>query len=248
MKTRMVKMMAAMILLAVFGGCGSISIPSLRTDRAVKGVPDMPPREVSFPVREIPMDGSLWKDRGQKGFFRDLRARETGDLVTVNIAESSKASKKANTKTSRSSSIDAGIGNTLGWETKIKELTSLGNKQVRGALDTNSLFKANMNNAFDGQGETNRDESMTASITARVTSVSPEGNLFIMGTREVKVNQETQIITLTGLVRPEDISPDNTILSSYIADARIAYSGNGSISDKQQPGWLMRLVDHVWPF
>jgi flagellar L-ring protein FlgH len=247
-KTRMVKVMAAMVMLAVLGGCGTISIPTLGTNRNVKGVPEMPLQEVSLPIKETPLDGSLWRERGQKGLFTDLRAREIGDLVTVNIAESSKASKKANTKTSRSSSIDAAIANTLGWETKVKELTSLGNKNVKAAFDPTSFFKATMDNEFDGKGETNRDESMSASITARVTSVSPEGNLFIMGTREVKVNLETQMITLTGIIRPEDISPDNTVLSSYIADARIAYSGIGSVSDKQRPGWLMRIVDYVWPF
>jgi flagellar L-ring protein precursor FlgH len=89
---------------------------------------------------------------------------------------------------------------------------------------------------------------MTASITARVMDVTPEGNLYIRGTREVKVNNETQYITLTGMIRPEDISPDNTILSSYIADAKIAYAGSGSVSDKQRPGWLMRAVDFIWPF
>lgn len=242
----LLKMIPVLIVLSVFFGCGAI--PTLKSDRNIKAMHEMPPQEVSLHTREVPLDGSLWRESGQKGLFRDLRAREAGDLVTVNIAESSKASKKANTKTSRSSSVDAGISNVLGWEGKIKEVASLGNKKVRGALDTSSLFKASLENEFDGKGETNRDESMTASITARVTSVTPEGNLFIMGTREVRVNQENQIITLTGLIRPEDISPDNTILSSYIADARIAYSGSGSVSDKQRPGWLMRFVDFVWPF
>jgi flagellar L-ring protein precursor FlgH len=110
------------------------------------------------------------------------------------------------------------------------------------------MIKASMKNEFDGSGQTSRDETMTASITARVVDVTPEGNLFIRGTREVKVNNETQYITLTGLIRPEDISPDNTVLSSYIADAQIAYSGSGSVSDKQRPGWLTRALDLIWPF
>jgi flagellar L-ring protein precursor FlgH len=245
-RSRFVRITGTVVMLAAVAGCGTI--PSLGSDRSAKYIPEGPPLEVGLPVMEAPLDGSLWRGSGHKGLFRDLRAREVGDLVTVNIAESAKASKKANTKTSRSSSIDAGIGNSLGWETKIKEIASLGNKKVRAALDTDSLFKANMDNGFEGEGETKRDESMTASITARVTSVTPEGNLFIMGTREVRVNMENQVITLTGMIRPEDISPDNTILSSYIADARIAYSGSGSISDKQRPGWLMRFVDYVWPF
>ncbi|PKN65459.1 MAG: flagellar biosynthesis protein FlgH [Deltaproteobacteria bacterium HGW-Deltaproteobacteria-15] len=239
------KWLGLMIVLSAVSGCGTI--PSLTSDRNVRNMPEIP-REVSIPVKEIPSDGSLWRGNGQKSLFRDLRAREVGDLVTVNIAESSKASKKANTKTSRESSIEAGINNVLGWEGKIKEIASLGNKNVRAAVDANNLFKASLENEHEGKGETNRDESMTASITARVTSVTPDGNLYITGTREVRVNNETQYITLTGLIRPEDISPDNTVLSSYIADAKIAYSGSGPVSDKQRPGWLTRLVDFAWPF
>jgi flagellar L-ring protein precursor FlgH len=110
------------------------------------------------------------------------------------------------------------------------------------------MFKASMKNSFDGSGETSRNETMTASITARVMEVTPNGNLFIKGTRQVKVNNENQIITLTGLIRPVDVSPDNTVLSSYIADAKIEYTGSGPVSDKQRPGWLLRAIDFVWPF
>jgi len=162
--------------------------------------------------------------------------------------ETSQASKKANTKTGRESSIDAGIDNAFGWENKIKELTSLGNDKVRSGLNLSSLAKGSITNSFDGSGETSRNESMTASITARVVDVMPNGNLFIQGVREIKVNNEEQFITLSGLIRPVDISPDNTVLSSYIADAKISYSGRGVVSDKQRPGWLMRAIDFVWPF
>lgn len=246
MRREAVKRGVMIIVLSLFWGCADIAA-HMKTGKRMN-VPEAPLQEVIAPVKQIPSDGSLWRANGQKGLFRDLRARDVGDLVTVNIAESSKGSKKADTKSSRESSIAAGISNALGWEGKIKELTYLGNKKARASLDTSSLFKGSMTNEFTGEGETNRDESMTASITARVTAVTPEGNLYIMGTREVRLNLETQFITLTGLIRPEDISPDNTVLSSYIADARIAYSGSGPVSDKQRPGWLMRFADFVWPF
>ncbi|HDG98416.1 MAG TPA: flagellar basal body L-ring protein FlgH, partial [Desulfobacterales bacterium] len=116
------------------------------------------------------------------------------------------------------------------------------------AFDNTTMFKASMSNSFDGSGSTSRDETMTASITARVVEVLPNGNLYIRGTRQIKVNNEVQYITLSGLIRPYDISPDNTVLSSYIADAKIEYTGKGAVSDKQRPGWLMRLLDYVWPF
>ena len=194
-------------------------------------------------VRKDPaLNASLWKDGTYPDLFKDLRAYQVGDLVTVNIVETSKAMKKASTKTGRQSSIDAGISNLLGWEGRIGKLG------VPAEFDNEAMFKASMKNDFTGSGETSRDETMTASITARVMEVMPNGNLFIKGTRRVKVNNENQFITITGLIRPVDISPDNTVLSSYIADARIEYTGSGPVSDKQRPGWLVRLVDFAWPF
>ena len=199
-------------------------------------------------VRDPAEEASLWKDISSRDFFQDLRAHNVGDLVTVNIVETSKASKKATTQTGRESSIDAGIDNLLGWEGKIKNLTSFGKKDVKNAYDNTSMFKGSLTNSFNGSGSTTRDESMTAAITARVIEVRPNGNLLIKGTREVKVNNETQFIILSGLIRPVDISPDNTVLSSYIGNAKIEYIGTGSLSDKQRPGWLARAVDFVWPF
>jgi flagellar L-ring protein precursor FlgH len=183
--------------------------------------------------------GGLWREHSSPGLFRDLRAYRVGDLVTVNIVETSKATKKAKTKTARQSSVDAGISNVLGYEGKLPFPSEFSNE---------AMFKASMKNGFDGSGETSRDESMTASITARVLEVTPNGNLLIRGSRQIKVNNENQYITLTGLIRPVDISPDNTVLSSFVADAHIEYAGRGAVSDKQRPGWLMRAVDFVWPF
>ncbi len=192
---------------------------------------------------ELPEDAGLFREASYNGFFQDLRAFKVGDLVTINIVETSKASKKASTKTDRTSSINAGINNLLGYETKMKKWGGL-----PSAFDNKTMFKASMSNSFDGSGSTSRDETMTASITARVMEVLPNGNLYIRGTREIKVNNEAQYITLSGIIRPFDISPDNTVLSSYIADAKIEYTGKGPVSDKQRPGWLMRILDYVWPF
>jgi flagellar L-ring protein FlgH len=211
-----------------------------------------PVTQVSDPMKSIPVkkstSASLYNDASSRNFFQDLRAYQVGDLVTVNIVETSSASKNAGTKTSRDSSVDASLDNVLGWENKLKYLTSFGNKNVGNSLDKSSLLKASMGNSYDGSGTTTRDESMTAYITVRVMDVMPNGNLFIQGTREVKVNNETQHIILSGTIRPSDISPNNTVLSTYIGDAKIEYTGRGALSDKQSPGWLTRVVDFVWPF
>ena len=193
-------------------------------------------------------NASLWSDLSSREFFQDLRAYKVGDLVTVNIVETSKASKAASTQTGRESSIDAGIDNVMGWEGRLKNLTSFGKSDVKSAYDNSSMLKGSFSSDFNGTAATSRDDSMTASITARVIEVKPNGNLLIKGTREVRVNNETQIIILSGLIRPMDISPDNTVLSSYIGDARIEYIGRGAISDKQRPGWLAKTMDFVWPF
>jgi flagellar L-ring protein precursor FlgH len=89
---------------------------------------------------------------------------------------------------------------------------------------------------------------LNATITARIINVLPNGNLMIEGRRNIKVNNEDQEIMLEGTIRPRDISPNNTVNSIYVADARISYSGRGIISDRQSPGWLMNIVDKLWPF
>ena len=185
-------------------------------------------------------DAGLWRGGRKIWLFRDLRAREVGDVVTVNVVETAKASKNATTKTNRDSSIDAGINAFLGYETWLEEHNA--------RFNSDNMFKANMAKGFDGSGTTTRNETMTASISARVVEVLPNDNLVIRGSRHVRVNNENQIIVLSGIVRPEDISPDNTVLSSFVADAKIEYFGKGVVSDEQRPGWLARILDVIWPF
>jgi flagellar L-ring protein precursor FlgH len=187
------------------------------------------------------LEANLFNQNTYTSLFRDLRAYRVGDLVTINIVETSKASKEANTNTERTSGIEAGINNFLGYEAKLSKI-------FPDDFDNTKMFNANMTNEFQGKGTTSRNETMTASMTARVLKVLPNGNLFIEGRRQIKVNNEVQYIVLSGLVRPVDISSDNTVLSSFIADARIDYTGSGPVSDKQRPGWMMRILDAAWPF
>jgi flagellar L-ring protein precursor FlgH len=235
--------------LLLFTSCtGILSRTKPGTPMAQPAVEQVPKKTDHMELKDPTLEAGLWREISARNLFQDLRAHKIGDLVTINIVETSKASKKADTQTGRESSIDAGIDNVLGWENHIKHLTSLGNNKVRNSFDNNPMFKGSITNSFNGTGSTTRDESMTASITARVMDVKPNGNLFIQGTRQIRVNNETQFITISGLIRPVDISPDNTVLSSYIGDAKIEYIGRGPVSDKQRPGWLARAVDFVWPF
>jgi flagellar L-ring protein precursor FlgH len=201
--------------------------------------------ESRFPAQEQELErprtnyasGSIWQNSGG-GLMDDFKARTKGDTVTVVISETASASKQATTGTSRASDVAAGIPNFMGLE----------KAGISKWMDLTKLVNASASSKFDGSGSTTRKENLNATITARVIDVLPNGNMLIEGRRNVLVNHEDQIIVLTGLVRPRDITPDNQINSSMIADARITYSGKGVISDRQQPGWLMGIVDKVWPF
>ena len=188
-----------------------------------------------------PENGSLWSDQNDFGnLFTNPKARRIGDIVTVRIVESSSATNKASTKTGRSSSVSASVDGFFGLENKYSANSPFFNpfSKVAGGLESD----------FGGSGTTQRSGDLTAIITARVVDVLPNGNMIIMGSREVMVNREKQEITLSGIVRPRDVSAENVILSNYISDAKIAYSGSGVINDRQRPGWLSRAIDAVWPF
>lgn len=191
----------------------------------------IPPPRMSY------ASGSLWQ-HSSTGLAEDLKARRRGDIITVVISEQASASKQASTETSRGSSISAGIPNFFGLE-------STG---IRNWMDLNHILTANFDSEFDGSGSTTRQETLQATISAKVLEVLANGNLTIEGRRNVRVNNEDQIIVLTGTVRSRDISADNRVSSALVADARIAYSGKGIISDRQKPGWLMNAIDWAWPF
>ncbi|MBW1739628.1 MAG: flagellar basal body L-ring protein FlgH [Deltaproteobacteria bacterium] len=238
----------AVIGMASLAGCTTMAgKASVQAPQAPGG--DIQGSQLNTYALPEPSEGSLWVDSGNTKLFVDMRAMAVGDLVTVTISETPSAKLDANTKTSRDSSIEAGLTDLLGY---MKALEEKNKKGIPGGstsrFDRTSMFKANFKPSFSGKGSSDRSGTVVASITAQVYQVLPNGNLRISGKREIKVNNETQYITISGIIRPEDIDPANVIESTYIADARIEYSGKGVIADKQRPGWLMRILDHVWPF
>jgi flagellar L-ring protein precursor FlgH len=184
-------------------------------------------------------EGSLWSSRMSYYPYADVKARNVGDIVTISIVESATASKNAATKTARDSGLE---GSWSGLFDSIAGGLSIHGQKI------GTSHKIDLANNFDGSGQTTRSSSMTAYITARVTKTLSNGNLVIQGTRQVQVNNETQYICIQGVIRPEDISSSNIILSTYVSEAVIELNGYGPVSDKQSPGWLMRIVDWVWPF
>ena len=204
-----------------------------------------------YPQASVRHEGSLWQANSSlNGMFIDVRARNVGDIVTVQIEENAQASNRANTETDRESSLEAGIQKLFGFEDwwtnevlpevpdALPKITPFGDPAIKGS----------MKSFFEGDGETTRSGSLEAFITCRVVELLPNGNLKIVGTREVMVNYENQMIILSGIIRPRDISDNNIILSTFVSDAKIAYSGSGVVNDRQRPGWLTNLMNTVWPF
>lgn len=198
-----------------------------------------PLEEIQVQQRAARTEGSLWPGE-QDSLFADHKARAIGDILTITISESASASKEASTSTDRTTSMTAGLPSLFGVE---KSSIVASNPNV----DMTNLIEASFANSFEGSGTTVRKEDLVASLTTQVVDVYPNGNLKIRGGKEVQVNNEVQVIYLTGIVRPEDILANNTIDSKYILNAKISYTGKGAISDKQKPGWLMRTLDNVWP-
>ncbi|MHB1400169.1 MAG: flagellar basal body L-ring protein FlgH [Trichloromonadaceae bacterium] len=201
------------------------------------GPPPVPPA-VAPP--EIPATaGSLWTTR-QGSLFGDNKASNVGDIVTVAIFEAASASKQASTATDRESNMSADLSTLFGLEKNISNINS--------TIDPSALVNTGFKNEFKGSGSTSRKENLVATLTSRVVTVYANGNLGIEGGKSVKVNNEEQLIHLSGIVRPVDISSQNIVDSKYVLDARITYTGKGVISDKQSQGWLVRALDTVWPF
>ncbi len=195
-----------------------------------------PPR-----AAQIQPEGTIYAASSGLDLYADSRAKRVGDIVLVRIVETSKANKEANTKTERTSTTTGGISSLFGLETWLAD----NNHRFSPSL---TELQASLTNDFEGKAKTDRKSNVTATISARVIDITTDGNLNIRGYQEVKVNDETQHIILSGIIRPQDVSQDNSVLSTHVADARIEYSGQGTLGDKQRPGWLARALDSVWPF
>jgi len=167
--------------------------------------------------------------------FSDQKAAEVGDIVTIIIVESASASKSASTSAKKESEKSGGINDLFGIAIK-------GNALFPRKVDVGST------SIFDGSGSTTRNGTLMAKISAQVTEVLQGGGLRVEGKREIVVNGEKQTMTISGLCRRKDITAENTILSTYLADAQIKYEGEGLISKQQKPGLLHRILDWLWIF
>jgi flagellar L-ring protein precursor FlgH len=184
---------------------------------------------------------SLWR-AGARTFFNDQRAARMGDLLTVKIAIDDSAQVSNSTDRKRTSSTSTGVTNFIGLEKAVSRALPTGN------VDTANLLGASGDTSMAGDGAVNRQEKIELTMAAMVTEVLPNGNFIIAGKQEVRVNNELRELTVAGVIRPEDITADNTIRNDQIAEARISYGGRGVISTMQKPGWGQRLGDAIAPW
>src|SRR3984885_973283 len=229
------------------GGCSSIDRLSQIGEQPKLTSIDNPTAAPGYKPVQMPMPkpeavsynaNSLWRN-GSRSFFKDQRAHQIGDLLTVTVNITDQANFANETQRSRTNKEDSGITDFLGAQT----LGAQASKVLPGRILT-----ADSTASSDGKGSIQRQESLQTNVAAVVTQLLPNGNLVIEGKQEIRVNLEIRELIVAGIVRPEDIESDNTIDSTKIAQARIAYGGRGQLSDVQQPRYGQQVLDVLLPF
>lgn len=192
------------------------------------------------PIRVTHQPNSLWRP-GSRAFLKDQRAAEIGDILTIIIEIADSANISNTTNRSRTNAEDSSASAFIGLETKVANL-------LPDAFDPTNLIDLDSTSSSAGAGSVARNETINLRIAALVTQVLPNGNMVVSGRQEVRINYEKRELLVAGLIRPEDITNTNTISYDQIAEARIAYGGQGHISDVQQPRYGQQVFDIIWPF
>lgn len=183
---------------------------------------------------------SLWASDRQT-FFKDQRANDIGDIITVNIEIDDEAKLDNASERKRTATESAGIDNFLGIEADFA-------KVLPETVDPAALVGGGSDSGHKGEGTIDRKEQIAVKLAALITQILPNGNMVIHGRQEVEVNFEKRVLSVDGVIRPQDIAVDNSIPYEQIAEARIAYGGEGQITDVQQPRYGQQLYDVVFPF
>jgi flagellar L-ring protein FlgH len=218
---------------------------------------DPPRREASLahtnmtdPLGQIPNDKnipvvaaqstSLFKT-SSRAFFADQRATRVGDILTVQIRVDDKAQVDNTTTRTRASSEKAGLPALLGLESQLTKI-------LPSAVSPSKLIDGSSSSSTTGNGQIQRRDTISMTVAAIVTNVLPNGNLIIRGRQEVRVNFEVRELIISGIVRPEDISRDNIIPHTQIAEARVSYGGRGQLTDAQQARYGQQIYEALFPF
>ncbi|MDP6563732.1 MAG: flagellar basal body L-ring protein FlgH [Alphaproteobacteria bacterium] len=243
---RVVALAAAAILL---GACNVVDrLGDIGTEPKLTQIQN-PVQQRSYKPVVLPMPrqrptahkaNSLWRP-GARAFFKDQRASQIGDILTVNITIADEATIDNETSRTRTNTEDSDLTNILGYEGSLSKILPEG-------VSASSLVSLGSDSSATGTGSINRKETVKLVVAAIVTQVLPNGNLVISGSQEVRVNFEKRILQVTGVVRPSDISATNTVKHTQVAEARISYGGRGQLTDVQQPRYGQQLFDVVFPF
>ena len=244
--SRIVRLATLFAITALAGGCSAVDRlsqigeqPKLNPIENPTAQPGYKPVQMPMPKPEVASynANSLWRN-GSRAFFKDQRAARVGDLLTVTVNITDKANLSNETQRSRTAKENSNITDFIGAKTITQPLKVL----------PGNLLATDSTSSADGKGSVNRQESLTTNVAAVVTQVLANGNLVVEGKQEIRVNYEIRELIVAGVVRPEDVQSDNTIDSSKIAQARIAYGGRGQIMDVQQPRYGQQVVDVLLPF
>ncbi len=231
-------------------GCVETSLHDMAAPRRYPAPPEAP--------KVPPTDGAIWTGgtRGGSFLYFDRKARGIGDLVTVLVSENPSATGAATTELEHTTSYDASLVSDIGFTQLLQQgaarlFKALGVSGAGGNAapgERVNVISGTGGTSFDGDGETSRSGNFTAIVTCRVVDVLPGGVFHVFGQRQIAVNHDLQWITVEGLVRREDISIDNTVPSSVLADVKLTYDGIGVVDDKQRPPLISRLLNWVYPF
>ena len=246
-RSRSTKLACAALAASLLGGCSAVDrFANIGAPPNLSAI-DNPTTQAGYRPVHMPMPdpvpaaynpNSLWRS-GSRAFFKDQRAHQVGDILTVKVRITDKAEIDNETKRSRKSVEDAGLTDILG----LSKLPLLKKVPIPGkVVSTDSTAST------EGKGSVNRSEDLRTNVAAVVTQVLPNGNMVIEGRQEIRVNFELRELIVGGIVRPEDIESDNTLESTKIAQARIAYGGRGQITDVQQPRYGQQALDIILPW
>ncbi len=237
-----------LLLPALLVGCGSLTRlseigrpPAMTPTGDPTREPDYRPLTMPMPALQSapPQANALWR-AGSRAFFKDQRAAQVGDIVTVLVNITDAADLKNDTTATRSGNESMGLPNLFGFEATIPKMLS--------GASAASLVSANSGNGNTGTAELKRNESVTLRLAGVITQVLPNGNLVVAARQEVRVNSELRDLQVSGVIRPQDIASDNTVQHDRMAEARISYGGRGQLTDVQQPRWGQQVLDAVLPF
>jgi flagellar L-ring protein precursor FlgH len=247
-KSAALRLVSVGVLAGLLGGCSALDRLKLIGEPPPLTAIENPTTRPGYKPVQMPMPAaqpasynpnSLWRN-GSRAFFKDQRAHQVGDILTVKVKITDKATLENETNRSRKNAEDSGVENFFGRSTLFWPLNKV---PVPGKILT-----AESTGSSDGKGSIDRKEELQTNVAGVVTQVLPNGNLVIEGKQEIRVNFEVRELIVAGVVRPEDIESDNTIDSNKIAQARIAYGGRGQITDVQQPRYGQQVLDVLLPF